>query len=265
MSESRNPPPLARLASPATSVPGQKQLYTEFLPELNYLTGLSDVDKWKYDMRLYLNHHGLLEFIDGTHENGQANVDVETPASWRRRRAHAYTIVRSKINIMVFPMLLTAGLRAFEDDYDFDPQELWNYVVHYVRVPRREDSLKDRMLLFLFHANADYGYDIYDAADYLYLRRKLRDQYGIHVHPKVMNAMGVKDEEIFEDDMVRGYDWSSDADVSKAAKFITEHHRNLSLRVFTNHEEFMVDPEDPESRMSSESPSTRLARARNLF
>ncbi|KAK3953740.1 hypothetical protein QBC32DRAFT_312663 [Pseudoneurospora amorphoporcata] len=264
MSESANPPPLARLASPATSVPGQTQPFTEFLPELKYLCGLFHVDQWKYDMRLYLNHHGLLEFIDGTHENGQANVDVETPASWRRRRAHAYTILRSKLNNMVFPMLLTAGLRAFEDDYDFDPQELWNYIVRYVRLPKRDDSLKDRMLLFLFHVNADYDYEDYDAADYLYLRRKLRDQYGIHVHPKVMNALSVKDEEIFEDDMARGYDWRSDE--SKAAKFMTEGHRNLSLRGFTNHEEFMVDPEDPKSRMSSESPPIiRLIRARNFF
>ncbi|KAK3352041.1 hypothetical protein B0H65DRAFT_411406, partial [Neurospora tetraspora] len=167
--------------------------YAEFLPRLPYLWGLENVDEWKYDMRLYLNHHGLLEFIDGTHENGQANIDVETPDSWRRRRAHAYTIIRSRIDD-VLPMLLTAGLKAFEDDYTFDPQQLWNYITQYIRMPKREDTLKDRMLLFLFHV--DFLYEDYDAADYLYLRRKLRDEFGIHVHPEVMHRVHVNDSQI---------------------------------------------------------------------
>lgn len=73
-----------------------------------------------YTVRLYLNYYSLLNLIDGTHDKGQANCDVESPDSWRKRRAHTLTILNGMIK-WAMPQVLSAGLRAYDNDYDFHP------------------------------------------------------------------------------------------------------------------------------------------------
>ncbi|KAJ4402892.1 hypothetical protein N0V85_005220 [Neurospora sp. IMI 360204] len=206
MSESPNPPPSALLPNPSSSaLLGTTSPHTEFLPPIPGLTGIYNVEEWKYAVRLYLNHHGLLEFIDGTHQNGQANIDVETPGSWLRRRAHAFTILNTKIGF-VMPELLTAGLKAYDDDYDFNPQELWNYITHYIRIGTRSDSLKDRMLLHLF--NHRYRYEGVSKEVFIKMRRRLRT-CGVQVHPEVMRHVGVTEDDLHDEDRIHFHSMAS--------------------------------------------------------
>ncbi|KAL0475992.1 hypothetical protein QR685DRAFT_579058 [Neurospora intermedia] len=181
-------------SSPRRCPCGNTSPHVEFLPPIPQLIGPCDVEEWKYAVRLYLNHHGLLDFIDGTHEKGQANSDVESPGSWRRRRAHAFTILNGKIDD-VMPELLSAGLRAYDDNYDFDPQELWNYIARYIRFGTRSDSLKDRMLLHLFYCGYLWDDAKFEKHEYILMRRCLRT-LGIEVHPKAMREADVDKDDL---------------------------------------------------------------------
>ncbi|KAK3493692.1 hypothetical protein B0T13DRAFT_504137 [Neurospora crassa] len=201
MTDSSSPSRCSTPAPPSFLFTGNTTPHVEFLPPIPELFGVASVEKWKYAVRLYLNHHGLLDFIDGTHEKGQANSDVESPDSWRRRRAHAFTILNGRID-HVMPELLSAGLRAYDDDYDFDPQELWNYITRYIRLGTRSDSLKDRMLLHLFNDLYLRGDAKFEKHEYILMRRRLRT-LGIEVHPKVMMNVGVDEDDLNGDDHVR--------------------------------------------------------------
>lgn len=170
--------------------------HAEFLPAILELEGVKNVKEWKYSVRVYLNHHGLLDFIDGTHEKGQANTKVESGNSWHKRRAHAFTIINSKIN-KIMPMLLTAGLKAYDDDYGFDPQELWSYICRYITLDSECDSPKDRMLLRMFNPEEPIE-DETHKTEYLYLRRLLRQDFGVEVHPKIMEGLGIDEDTIEE-------------------------------------------------------------------
>lgn len=199
----------------------------EFLPPIPQLIGVSSVEKWKFAVRLYLNHHGLLDFINRIYKKGQANSDVESPDSWRRRCAHAFTILNGKIDY-VMPELLSAGLRADDDDYDFDPQDLWNYITRYIRFGTRSDSLKDRMLLHLFYCGYLRDDAKFEKHEYILMRRCLRT-LGIEVHPMAMREADIDEDDLGYDDREWVYsqglaevqgrwltDWSKTWNASKA-------------------------------------------------
>ncbi|KAK3388391.1 hypothetical protein B0T20DRAFT_511512 [Sordaria brevicollis] len=191
----------------------------EFLPTIPLLTGLTNVKAWKYAVHVYLNHYDLLDFIDGTHGLGRQNDDSdEDPDVWRRRRAQAYTIISGTIcHKTVMPMLLSAGFEGYDagdnfnnnnnnnpnDNYDLDPQTLWDFICRYVKVGSREGTcLMDRILLHMFnpaHLDADSRFD---PDEYLYLRRYLREYYELEVHPEVMKRLGVDEMAIEHDDAI---------------------------------------------------------------
>ncbi|EGO60157.1 hypothetical protein NEUTE1DRAFT_34486 [Neurospora tetrasperma FGSC 2508] len=126
------------------------------------------------------------------------------------------------------PQLLSAGLRAYDDDYDFDPQELWNYITRYIRFGTRSDSLKDRMLLHLFYCGYLRDDAKFEKHEYILMRRCLRT-LGIEVHPMAMREADIDEDDLGHDDREWVYsqgltevqgrwltDWSKTWNASKA-------------------------------------------------